>query len=173
MTKLLFTSPRLSCRQLKDEDVAELLLVYGDVDAMRYVDDGEPLSGSEAVRWLEVTKTNYERYGYGMSALTERSSGELIGFCGLVHPGGQEEAEIKYALKRRYWGAGFATEAVQAMLEYGAKTHDLHHVIATTDPKNAASHRVLLKSGMTRGDLRLNGDGSYTQVFVWTRENET
>lgn len=54
-----------------------------------------------------------------MSTLVERQTGKT-GFYGLVHPNGQPEPEIKYALLRTYWGCGFATEAVSAMLQYGA-----------------------------------------------------
>jgi hypothetical protein len=43
----------------------------------------------------------------------------------------------------------------------------MRHIIGTTAPANAASHRVLLKAGMKRGDLRDNGDGSQTQLFHW------
>ena len=167
MSHIIFQTPRLLSRHLEPDDLSDLLEVYGDVEAMRWVDDGEPLSESEAVRWLDVTRANYERYGYGMSALVERAFGETVGFCGLVHPGSQAEAEIKYALKRRYWGVGLATEAVRAMLAYGAETHGLTLIIATTAPENRASHRVLLKSGMVRGELRANDDGSFTQVFDW------
>lgn len=167
MSHVIFKTPRLLGRHLEPNDLTDLLEVYGDAEAMRWVDDGEPLSRADAIRWLEVTKNNYERYGYGMSALIEPASGETVGFCGLVHPDGQSEAEIKYALKRRYWRKGLATEAVQAMLAYGAKTHGLGSVIATTAPENAASHRVLLKSGMVQGELRANDDGSSVQVFEW------
>ena len=169
-THHLFETPRLQVRHLHSGDFAELLEVYGDRDAMRWVGDGEPISEEEARRWLEITQNNYARYGYGMAALVERETGELVGFCGLVHPGGQSEAEIKYALKRRYWGAGLATEAVTAMLAYGRDTHSLSHVIATVAPDNLASHRVLLKSGMTQGELRPNDDGSFTQLFEWRAE---
>lgn len=105
--------------------------------------------------------------GYGMSTLVERASGEVVGFCGLVHPGGQPEAEIKYALKRRYWGLGLATEAVRAMLDYGASARGLRRIIATTGPENVASQKMLVKAGMTRENLRRNDDGSFTQMFAW------
>ena len=102
-----------------------------------------------------------------MSTLVERASGEVVGFCGLVHPGGQPEAEIKYALKRRYWGLGLATEAVRAMLDYGASARGLRRIIATTGPENVASQKMLVKAGMTRENLRRNDDGSFTQMFAW------
>ena len=144
-----------------------MFAVYGDADAMRWVGGGEPITQEGCAKWLEVTANNYRVRGYGMFALLDRRTGEVVGFCGLVHPGGQVDAEIKYALKRSYWGAGLATEAASAMLAYGATTHNLAEIIATTAPENAASHRVLLKAGMRRAELRDNGDGTLTQVFRW------
>jgi RimJ/RimL family protein N-acetyltransferase len=91
----------------------------------------------------------------------------VIGFCGIVHPGNQPEAEIKYALLRSHWGQGLATEAVRGMLAYGLRELGLREVIATTSPENAASHRVLLKAGMQESWMRRNEDGSLTRVFAW------
>ena len=53
-----------------------------------------------------VTAENYDHRGYGMFALVERETGAVVGFCGLVHPGGQTEAEIKYAFLRTALGPG-------------------------------------------------------------------
>lgn len=167
--QVLFTTDRLLGRWLEPEDLAAMAAVYGDADAMRWVDDGQPLDESGCARWIDVTRENYRTRGYGMTAIVERTSGTVVGFCGLVHPGGQPEAEIKYAFKRECWGAGFATEAARAMLEYGAAAHDIDCVIATTAPENLASHRVLEKCGMQRGELRRNDDGSATQIFRWQR----
>lgn len=164
---VVFRTPRLVGRQLEDTDVDELLAVYGDGPAMRWVGDGQPLARADCERWLEVTRRNYALRGYGMNAIVDAATAEVIGFCGLVHPGGQPEAEVKYALKRRHWGAGFATEAVRALLDHGARAWGLREVIATTAPQNLASHRVLLKAGLRRAELRRNDDGSDTQVFRW------
>jgi RimJ/RimL family protein N-acetyltransferase len=141
--------------------------VYGDAEAMRWVGDGQPLDRAGCVEWVGVTLRNYERRGYGMSAIVDRESGDVIGFCGLVHPGGQPEAEVKYALRRQAWGRGLATEVVAALLRHGATAHGLRRVIATVAPDNTASQRVLLKAGMTKGALRRNDDGSFTQLFSW------
>ena len=107
-----------------------------------------------------------------MLALVCRETGETVGFCGLVHPDGQLEAEIKYALKRRHWGRGIATEAAKALLAYGWEVHNLTRIIATVAPANIASHRVLLKAGMKQGRLLDEADGSTTQMFEWrARDN--
>jgi [ribosomal protein S5]-alanine N-acetyltransferase len=164
---VIFQTERLHVRHLLAGDADAMYAVYGDAEAMRWVGDGEPLPREECVRWVEVTHANYARRGYGMSALVEKQSNEVIGFCGIVHPGGQPEAEIKYALRREFWGCGLATEAVTAMLRYGAREFGLREVIATVYPENVASHRVLLKAGMQSGESRRNEDGTFTQVFVW------
>ena len=166
-TDHLFSTVRMHARLWRDADLGDLLAVYGDKDAMRWVGDGSPLTLDETVKWLEVTRANYAKRGYGMFALESAVSGELVGFIGIVHPGGQAEAEVKYAFGREYWGQGLATEALRGLVEYGRSELGLKHLIATTAPENVASHRVLLKSGFVLGELRDNGDGSFTQVFEW------
>jgi len=163
----MFETERLDVRRMQPSDVDDLERVYGDADAMRWVDDGRAITRVECERWLDVTRRNYRARGYGMSVLVERASGRVIGFCGLVHPGGQEQAEIKYALERGSWGRGLATEAAAGMLAYGAREHGLDTVIATTAPENHASHRVLLKVGMTRAEVVHEDDGTPVQVFRW------
>lgn len=164
---LIFTSERVRFRRWRDSDFASILAVYGDEDAMRWVGDGSPLNTEDATRWLGVTRNNYAKRGYGMFTIESVSTGEVIGFIGIVHPGDQLEAEVKYALARQHWGLGLATEALQGVVEYGVRAHQLTALIATTAPANVASHRVLEKSGFVRGELRTNEDGSRTQVFEW------
>ena len=132
-----------------------------------WIGDGKALDLSQCEHWIEVTHRNYTTHGYGMFALVSRESSSVIGFCGLVHPGAQIEAELKYALRRRVWGQGLASEAAVAMLAAASSKFGLHRVIATAAPENLASHRVLLNAGMQRGPVKRNGDGSDTHVFVW------
>ncbi|HEX7040030.1 MAG TPA: GNAT family N-acetyltransferase [Trueperaceae bacterium] len=163
----VFRTARLRARRWRESDLEPLLRVYGDADAMRWVGDGSPLTPSEAARWLEVTADNYARRGYGMFALEALAGGEVVGFIGIVHPGGQAEPEVKYAFAREHWGQGLATEAVRGVVAYARSAHGMTRLIATTAPQNAASHRVLEKSGFVRGELRENEDGSHTQSFEW------
>lgn len=163
----LFETPRLFARRVIAADAGMMHAVYGDAVNMRWVGDGQPLDRSQCVYWIEVTHRNYATRGYGMLTFVARDSGDIVGFGGLVHPGGQPEAEIKYALRPEYHGRGLATEAAAGLLEYGAAAHGIRFVIATVAPENLASQRVLLKAGMQQGELRRNDDGSFTQYFFW------
>ena len=168
MTDLVFATERLLVRRWRESDLADLMAVYGDADAMRWVGDGEPITEDECRHWLEVTSANYEQRGYGMFAVELKSRSGVVGFCGIVHPGDQREAEVKYAYARAAWGQGIATEALAGLVRYGVQEHGIRYMIATTAPENIASHRVLEKAGMSRGELRAEDDGSYTQVFEYT-----
>jgi ribosomal-protein-alanine N-acetyltransferase len=72
------------------------------------------------------------------------------------HKAGRTPAgEILYLLNRQYWGHGYATEAVRAVLGFGFRELGLHRVYATCRPANVASSRVMEKVGMQReGHLR-------------------
>ena len=167
MSDTVVITARLVARRWRTSDLDALLAVYGDADAMRWVGEGRPITRPECEQWLEVTQANYEKRGYGMFALEEQASGTVVGFCGIVHPGGQIEPEVKYAFLRSQWGRGLATEAVGGLVEYGERSHALSYMIATTDPAITASHRVLRKAGFERGELRDNDDGSQTLLFYW------
>jgi RimJ/RimL family protein N-acetyltransferase len=163
----VFATERLSIRRLDAGDVAALHAVYGDADAMRWVGDGQPLALERCREWVRVTERNYAAHGYGMFTVRARDSDDVVGFCGLVHPGGQADAEIKYALNRAHWGKGYATEVATGMLRYGASVHGLARIIATAAPENLASHRVLAKAGMVAAEPRQGDDGAVTLVFAW------
>jgi len=164
---MMFETERLIVRRLAEEDLDALFAVYGDADTMRWVDDGVPLTLEQCEEWVAVTYGNYAARGYGMSALVLRKTGAVVGFCGLVHPGGQELPELKYALVRLHWGRGLASEAAAAMVAYGAMAFSMQRILSTVAPANAASIRVLEKSGFKRTEPRRNDDGSETLVFEW------
>ena len=119
-----------------------------------------------------MTESNYDRLGYGMFALEDRAAGRVVGFAGLVHPGGQPDAEIKYAFLRSEWGRGLASEAVPALLAHGASRHGLRRVIATVAPENLPSRRVLDKAGMTLVEQRRDGP-SEILVYEWLAPSPT
>ena len=164
---VVFETARLRCRWWTDGDLRAIYEVYADAETVRYVGDGQPITMAQCQTWLDVTAANYARRGYGMYTLEDRLTGEIVGFCGLVHPGGQDEPEIKYALRRARWGAGLAGELVPALLAYGARAHALDRVIATVHPDNLASRRVLERAGLVEREVLTDEDGGRTVVFVW------
>ncbi len=139
---------RLFIRHLRASDLDELSALCADAELMRYVGDGQPLTREQVQRWIEKSLENYSRHGLGCMAVTEKSEDRLIGYCGLVYAQGSDEPEIIYALQKEYWGRGLASEAARAMLAYGLTKHKLPRILATIDPDNASSIRIVEKLGL-------------------------
>ena len=163
----VFASARLHARRWRVADAPALHAVYGDPEGARFVGDGTPITPAQCDDWIRVTADAYLQRGYGMFALDEIHSGDLVGFCGIVHPGGQPEPEIKYSLLRSHWRRGLATELVPALLGYGARSLGLSRVIATVDLDHAVSRRVLAGAGMTHVTTRVDPDGAKVCVYAW------
>ena len=164
-SRQLFTTDRLLCRRWLLQDKPALLSVYGDLQTVRWVGDGSPLTQEEAEYWFSVTERNYRVRGYGMFTLESRDSGEIVGFAGIVHPNNQEEPEIKYALHRDHWGQGLGSELVAGLIVYAKIKLGLSELIATVDPDNQASRRILEKSGMHHEDIIDDENGRKTLIY--------
>jgi RimJ/RimL family protein N-acetyltransferase len=65
-------------------------------------------------------------------------------------PDDGEPIELGYGVHPDYRNRGYATEATQALVEWGLSQPGVGRVIAKCDPANAPSVRVLEKIGLTR-----------------------
>ena len=86
---------------------------------------------------------------------------EVTDLASLVVPGTMPEGDVEvgYFLKRSAWGNGYATEACRRIVRFAFEDSPLDEVVATFDPGNTASQRVLEKSGFVHhGTRRCYGD---------------
>jgi ribosomal-protein-alanine N-acetyltransferase len=88
-------------------------------------------------------------------AMLVRDTGEVIGGISIVESEQHKRAELGYWCAREFWGRGYTTEAVRAIIDYGFRSLGLQRVYAECHGDNPASRRVLEKAGMTyEGRLR-------------------
>ena len=88
-------------------------------------------------------------------AITLRDGGALIGVMGLNVEAEHDRAEVGYWIGVPFWGRGYATEALRAVIDYGFESVALHRIYANHFSTNPASGRVLAKAGMQHeGTLR-------------------
>ncbi len=118
-----------------------------------------PYSEGAAEEWL---KEHADLVGCGRAAVfavcqqsadESDEAPELIGTVGLAIADVDHQAEIGYWFGRDYWGNGFCTEAVVAVLGYGFDQLGLHRIFAQHISRNGASARVLEKAGFSREGL--------------------
>lgn len=84
-------------------------------------------------------------------AIVSLADGRLLGTGGWFSRDPENAVgEIGYVLRPDAWGHGYATECVAAILGWGASVLGLRKATARTMAPNAASMRVLEKSGFRR-----------------------
>ncbi len=166
--EIIFHSSRMLCRRWLASDAEAIFALYSDRDVCRWIDDGRPITREETNTWLSVTRRNYETRGYGMFALVEPSQNNLIGCIGLVHPGGQQETEVKYALHKSHWRRGLALEAVQAVQRHAWSELRIPNLVATVATENVGSQRVLARAGFALVERRLDENGSAEFLYEWS-----
>ena len=73
--------------------------------------------------------------------------GTTIGDVAIGVRDGGRQATIGYSISTHAQGHGYATEAVGAVVDALFDQVDLHRIVASIDPENGASRRVLEKLG--------------------------
>ena len=95
----------------------------------------------------------------------------MIGTVNVEVDAGTRTAMLGYAIGRTWWGQGIATEAASATMAWAIRVFDLARVWASTDIRNARSHRVLEKLGMRRELVRIDDhvgrDGEMVDEVVY------
>jgi ribosomal-protein-alanine N-acetyltransferase len=146
---IILETERLLLRQFHIFDGEALECVFGDPEVMHFGPGVQTRSWIHD--WLHACLDNYQKFGFGVWAVVERTSKVIIGYAGLFHfpeIDGQPEIEVGYRLARRCWGQGFATEAATAIRDYAFDVLSLPRLVALIDPHNSASIRVVEKIGM-------------------------
>jgi RimJ/RimL family protein N-acetyltransferase len=144
--EVVLETVRLVIRRMTLADVDELVALDSDPEVVRYVTGGQPEFNVAMLRhWL----SEYRRWpSYGTFAAIERSSGRFLGWFHLRPEDDDAEPELGYRLRREAWGVGYATEASRALIELAFASLGARRVWATAMAANAASLRVMEKSGM-------------------------
>lgn len=100
-------------------------------------------------------------------AITLKDTQQLIGSVGIIPDPKRENPQARmlgYWLDEAYWGEGYMTEAVQAVLKYGFGELRLSLITANCYPHNKRSQQVLKKNGfiyegtLHQAELTYNGN---------------
>lgn len=145
---LQLETSRLLLRQLVHEDWPSLHEHYSDPECTRFT-FGRALSAGESWRAMASMVGHWQLRGYGPYALALKSSPAVVGVCGLWFPGDWPEPEIKWALRRGYWGKGYAAEAARAVQLMAASHFTNEPPISFIDARNSASINLALAVGAT------------------------
>ncbi len=156
---MILTTQRLVLRDFVKEDWPAVLAYQQKPLYLRFYPWAErrPENVQEMIEMWLSQQQETPRVKFQLAA-TLRITGELIGNCGLrLKEAGAHEGGIGFELDPDYWGQGYATEAAQAMVEFGFSEFGLHRIWARCLADNSRSARVLERLGMRlEGRLRQN-----------------
>ena len=145
----ILETERLLLREFFPNDVDALALVLSDHETMRFYPAALDRAGVAA--WIERNRRRYTEAGNGLWAMVLKSSGEVVGACGLSRQtvDGTDEIEIGYHVRRDLWGQGYAPEAARACQGYGFARLGADRLISLIRPENLPSRRVAEKTGLS------------------------
>jgi hypothetical protein len=86
--------------------------------------------------------------GYGLFIVHDRATGEPIGACGLAHVDPLDEASLACSLDATRRHRGLATEACEALVDFGLKTCGLRRIVGAAAAANPAITRLWQRLGM-------------------------
>lgn len=164
---------RVVLRGMEPGDVDGLARLIGDAESMRYVGDGRPLGVDDARRWIEVSQANYADHGYGAFTVIENAGGRFAGYAGLVRSADvrpPDEAELIYGLLPAYRGKGLAGEVAAALVEHGFDAFGLRRILATIDPANTPSLRIVERLGFRLAETKPDENGQPTHYYWKERD---
>jgi [ribosomal protein S5]-alanine N-acetyltransferase len=146
---------RLYFREFAITDAALLLEMHQDQSITQYT--GDPIPWDTIERVEEILRTTilpqYKR-SIGRWAVYLKADDSFLGWCGLKDVNG--EIDLGYRFIRQYWGKGYATEAAQAVLEYGIR-NGWKNIVGRASLHNTASVNVLKKIGLIYLENYLEG----------------
>lgn len=146
LNETTWATSRLLFRLCALEDLDNFTVLNSDPEVRAFFPDGVQNRAQAEVRLREFM-AYHDKHGLPCFVLTDRASGEFIGRAGfgLTDEG---QVEVGYLLHKKFWGQGYASEALLALLAYAKQHISTAWIIAFTPVEHTASIRVMQKCGM-------------------------
>jgi len=139
----LFTE-RLILRKFTKEDAPDVLEWGSNEEALRYLS----WQGVTTIDEAKAAIFDHNLSRPGIFAIELKETGECIGSLDLKIEPDHDKLVFGYVLKPAYWGKGYMTEALAAVLELCFEKLDANRVEALHYAGNVGSGKVMTKCGM-------------------------
>lgn len=149
-------SARLLLRQVRADDLPELLAIHRVDVVNRYLPYTTWVDMADAQTWFARVQQRQREETAVHWLLVDHMSQQVLGFCLLFNFDlDSGRAELGYALGQPFWRRGYMREALQVLIDATFQRFGLRRLEAEVDPRNQASHQLLLSLGFVHeGQLR-------------------
>jgi len=138
---------RLLLRPFRKDDLDDYAALNAEPEVMHHLGDGQTWDRGRSWRHLAFLIGHWDLGGCGTWAVELRETGAFLGRIGFSEPEGWPGCELAWALARRWWGFGYATEGARAALDHAFTVWRKPHVISVIHPENRASLGVAERLG--------------------------
>ena len=166
-TQPIFTAERFTLRPVRRSDAGLIELYTADrrvAEATRSVPHPLPPGATEAF----IARVTADGAGEDVWVMdgSAQDLAEVLGAIALKHMD-RGQSEISYWVAPAFWNTGFATEAVETIVQ--ANPHDARTLFAEVFQDNAVSARVLTNCGFEYlGDAEAFSVARGARVPTWT-----
>jgi [ribosomal protein S5]-alanine N-acetyltransferase len=137
---------RLILKKVDTEHLDQLFELLSNPEVAKFDYFYPVTSIKEVIKFIDRYREEVEQGEEITWAIVLKETNKLIGTCCL---GDFDEyarrSEIGYSIIQSQWGKGYATEAVEVVIDFGFNNMNLNRIEATITPGNSGSVRVLKK----------------------------
>ncbi|MBH5316266.1 GNAT family N-acetyltransferase [Paenibacillus sp. GSMTC-2017] len=142
---MYLNTERLTIRKFHSSDWQAVFDYTSDSNVMRYIPEGV-FTEQDAKDF--VNKNSGEHATKYAVILNETNI--LIGHMAFHSWYGEIAYEVGWVFHPDYYNNGYATEATRAIVKYAFEILNIHRIIATCQPQNIPSYRIMEKVGMKK-----------------------
>ena len=163
---MIFETPRLAVRNLKESDFDAFHEMQSNEIVMRYT-TGHALSAAENLQQLQSCIACYSKpdNDFWVWAIVRKSDLRFIGTCAIVST--QVHPEIGYRLLQCFFGFGYGQEICDGLVHYGIHQLKLDEIVACADIRNVASIKILERSELAFETETTGQDGVTDRHYRW------
>jgi RimJ/RimL family protein N-acetyltransferase len=164
----------LSLRRWRPDDGPAMDAIWRERDIWSALRPDIPFDADAGAAMLNRHVGHWDRNGFGLWAVMERHSDEIIGWVGPSHPAFipdlSDRIEIGWTLRPPWWGRGIATEGAEAAIDAVFEHLDADEVISLIHHTNARSIGVSARLGMRHARDVLHPElGEDLRVYALSR----
>ena len=167
----ILETERLTLRRMSNDDDAFIVDLLNQPSFLRYIGDKKVRTAADAQRYIQDGPVaSYARFGFGLYLVELKGSGASIGapigICGLIKRDSLPDVDLGFAFLPAYWSKGYASEAAEAVLQYGRSILGLSRIVAITSLDNQDSMKLLGRIGFKEETiLRLSEGEPEVRLF--------
>lgn len=165
-----FETERLLIRTLKKDDSDDYFDMMGNPNVMNPI-PRDVMTREESNDHLEnFLNTEHSMSDKKVWAIELKSGNTFIGLCAFLK-NDENEDEIGYRLREKYWRRGYGTEVTFGLLSYGFNQMKMDKITADVDTRNLNSVKILEKFMTAKKEFFNEADNCIDRRYEVNKNN--